>query len=243
MLYYSPILLTLHYAIMTLSFRTWEEKMKLTINNTEMSFYISYGKRKKLSLEITPEGHMTVKVPKGTSDEIIRQFILQHTSTITNFYKRLEQRQYISRQKEYTPSENFLFMGKAYTFAELLKVPPSSEEDAKQLLQKFYTQQTKKIIKKRLPYFEKQIGVTAKSITVVDSPLSWGTCNHLKELTFNYKLSMAPLSVIDYVIIHELCHILHLNHDRSFWRRVGGFDPDFKKHQAYLQHFGSVMTI
>ena len=111
------------------------------------------------------------------------------------------------------------------------------------VLKKFYTTQTKEIVKKRVKHYEKIIGVKAKSITVLDSPKTWGTCNSYKELTFNYKLSMAPLPVIDYVVIHELCHILHLNHDRSFWRKVGAFDPDFKKHEDYLSRFSSVMTI
>ena len=54
---------------------------------------------------------------------------------------------------------------------------------------------------------------------------------------------MALPQVIDYVVIHELCHILHMNHDRSFWRKVGMFDPNYKQHQAYLEKFGVVMTV
>ena len=80
-------------------------------------------------------------------------------------------------------------------------------------------------------------------MTIVDSHNAWGTCNSLKELTFNYRLSMSPLPVIDYVVVHELCHILHMNHDRSFWRKVGTFDPDYKNHEAYLTRFGGVMTL
>ena len=96
---------------------------------------------------------------------------------------------------------------------------------------------------KRVRYYEPIIGVKAKSITVIDSPKTWGTCNSKKELTFNYKLAMASPGAIDYVVIHELTHLHHLNHDRSFYRKLGTYDKDYKQHEAYLAKFGGFMTI
>ena len=54
---------------------------------------------------------------------------------------------------------------------------------------------------------------------------------------------MAPIEVIDYVIIHELCHLLHMNHDRSFWRRVGSIMPDYKEKEEYLERYGHSMSL
>jgi hypothetical protein len=54
---------------------------------------------------------------------------------------------------------------------------------------------------------------------------------------------MAPVEVIDYVIIHELCHLLHMNHDRSFWRKVGSLMPDYKEKEEYLARYGRAMTL
>lgn len=125
----------------------------------------------------------------------------------------------------------------------MLEEIPEEKDQIQQALQRFYTKKTKQYVKKRMPHFQTLIGVKAKSITVLDSPRTWGTCNSNRELTFNYKLIMAPPIVIDYVIIHELCHIHHMNHDRSFWRKVGMYDPNYKQHQAYLEKFGGVMTI
>ncbi len=217
--------------------------MQLIINNKEIIFNTEYGKRKKMVLEISPEGHITVKVPSKTSENQIIAFIEANAKAIFAFKEKLESRKYISSEKNYNEDETFLFQGKACTLNELLESIPETEEETQFLLKKFYTTKTKEITKKRLKHFEKIIGVKAKAVTIVDSPRSWGTCNSYKELTFNYKLSMAPLPVIDYVVIHELCHILHLNHDRSFWRKVGAFDPHFKEHQEYLARFGGVMTI
>lgn len=217
--------------------------MQLIINDKEIIFNTQYGKRKKMVLEISPEGHITIKVPSKTPESEIIAFIKANAKSIFAFLDRLENRKYISSKKNYTEDETFLFQGKACQLGELLETIPETEQEIQLLLKKFYIAQTKVIVKKRVKHFEKLIGVNAKSITVVDSPCSWGTCNSYKELTFNYRLSMAPLQVIDYVVIHELCHIHHLNHDRSFWRKVGAYDPHFKEHQDYLARFGGVMTI
>ena len=217
--------------------------MKLLIENKEISFILQSTRSKKIALEATSEGHFIIKVPPRTNEEQIKSFIHANAKAILAFQEQIDNRKFISSQKSYDEAENFLFQGKACSLSDLLEVVPEDPKEVQLLLKKFYMTQTKMIIKKRVKHYEKIIGVKAKSITIVDSPRSWGTCNGYKELTFNYKLSMAPLPVIDYVVIHELCHILHLNHDRSFWRKVGAFDSHFKEHEAYLTRFGGVMTI
>lgn len=222
---------------------TWRIHMQLTIEDKTIIFNVHRSKRKSFLLDITPEGHITIKSPSKSTETEIMAFVKSHSKTLLDLQSKLENRKYISSSKSYTNEENFLYLGKAHLLSELLGELPSSNQETQMLLKQFYTAQTKKIVNQRIKHFGKSIGVKTKSITIVNSPSTWGTCNSRGELTFNYKLSMASLSVIDYVIIHELCHILHLNHDRSFWRKVGMFDPDYKKHEAYLSHFGIVMTI
>lgn len=217
--------------------------MQLIIDEKEISFHVQYSKRKKMTLEITPEGHITVKAPTKTSIEEINAFMRSNKSTLLRVVTQLENRRYITREKTYTEDENYLFQGKAYTLSTLLNTPVEELENPQAALKQFYTTKTKELIKVRVKHYEKIIGVKAKSVTIVESAKTWGTCSSNKDLTFNYKLSMAPLPVMDYVVIHELCHILHMNHDRSFWRVVGKYDPDFKAHTAYLARFGGVMTI
>ena len=217
--------------------------MQITINETDIFFQVQYSKRSKMTLEATPEGHITVKAPSKSTESDIMNFMKSNSKILLAFQKQIESRKYISSQKQYTADETFLYLGKACTLNDLLEDIPESEALIQLALKKFYTQKTKQIVKKRVNHYEKLIGVKAKSITIVDSPKSWGTCNGLKELTFNYRLSMAPPAVIDYVVIHELCHILHLNHDRSFWRKVGAYDHSYEEKEAYLRRFGGVMTV
>lgn len=217
--------------------------MQITIKNKSIIFDIQYGKRKKMVLDITPEGHITLKVPQKTSEQAIHEFMNSNANLLLKVQEKIENRKYISNEKSYDEEEIFLYLGKGYHLNQLIPEIPESEKEIQKQLQQFYTTQTKKIIKKRVQHFEKIIGVKTKNVTVVDSPKTWGTCDSNKQLTFNYKLSMAPIEVIDYVVIHELCHIFHMNHDRSFWRKVGMYDVNFKQHQDYLSRFGIVMTI
>ncbi|MBS3199905.1 M48 family metallopeptidase [Turicibacter bilis] len=217
--------------------------MQIIINEVPIYFEVQFSKRSKINLDVSPEGYLTLKVPTKTSEDEIMTYMKSQSKFLLNLQEKLNNRKYISNQKSYDNEELFLYLGKGFPLHELLDEIPETEVEIQSQLKKLYTKKTKQYVKKRVTYFEKIIGVKAKSITVVDSPRTWGTCNSNKDLTFNYKLSMAPTNVIDYVVIHELCHIHHMNHDRSFWRKVGMYDPNYKQHQAYLEKFGGVMTI
>jgi len=139
--------------------------------------------------------------------------------------------------------EKLLYMGKEYLIEELILANDLEEEESEKRLKKFYITSCKKIVGERIKIYRQLLRVKPKIIEVVDSNKQWGSCNTKKELTFNYRLVMAPLEIIDYVVVHELCHLLHMNHDRSFWRRVGSVLPDYKKRQEFLNLYGYALTL
>ena len=77
--------------------------------------------------------------------------------------------------------------------------------------------------------YQKSLGATPRSIKIDKMPNRWGSCNTKKEITYNYLIVTLPMELIDYIVVHELCHIYHMNHDRSFWRKIGSIMPDYKK--------------
>ena len=101
--------------------------------------------------------------------------------------------------------------------------------DLQKTLIKFYKQSAKKHFENRLRYFQPMFKKKFKTFTVEANDARWGSCNSNGELTFHWKLMMYPEEAIDYVIIHELCHLEHMNHDRSFWRLVGKHCPNYKE--------------
>ena len=217
--------------------------MQITIDDKIIYFNVQYSNRKKIEMDINPDGHITVKVPSKTPEEDILHFLSLNSNSLLKLYNKLENREYISSNKSYNHEENFLYLGKPLKLGDILESIPETDEEIQIQLKKFYIAKTKEIIKKRVKYYENIIGTKAKSFSIVESSGTWGTCNSTKVLTFNYRLSMAPLNAIDYVVIHELCHIFHMNHDRSFWRKVGSYDKDYKENEEFLKKFGGVMTI
>ncbi len=139
--------------------------------------------------------------------------------------------------------EKVLYLGKFHNIHDLIETRELNEEELKRNLKKFYISSCKKIVGERIKKYQMQLRVKPKTVEVVESIAKWGSCSSSKNLTFNYRLAMAPIEVIDYVIIHELCHLIHMNHDRSFWRRVGSIMPDYKEKEEFLARYGHLMTV
>jgi len=137
----------------------------------------------------------------------------------------------------------FLYLGELYFLHELIDIGEFNEEELKRNLKKFYISSCKRIIGERIKIYQGKLKVKPKSVEIVESITKWGSCSSNKVVTFNFRLAMAPIEVIDYVVIHELCHLIHMNHDRSFWRLVGSMMRDYKDKQEYLATYGQAMTI
>jgi predicted metal-dependent hydrolase len=217
--------------------------MKIEFENNIIEFNVQYGNREKITIHIDSLGLITVKVPKETSKEIIISAVEHHGKWILEKSHNIAEARETPKTREYQDEGKFLHLGKEYFLHELIKTSELNEEEPKKTLKKFYFSSCKKIVGERINIYQIQLRVKPKTIEVVESRTKWGSCSSDKKLTFNYRLAMAPIEVIDYVIIHELCHLIHMNHDRSFWRRVGSIMPDYKEKQEFLERYGHSMTL
>ncbi|KOP68524.1 hypothetical protein AMS62_27255 [Bacillus sp. FJAT-18019] len=219
--------------------------MKIDLGPEQIECHVEYGSRKKISIELHASGLLIVKAPNRTEDEVIIQTVKQYQSKILKQLHALEAVRTAPKVKEYDEEGQgkFLHLGKYYPLHELIETNGRTQEELQQDLKKFYFVSLKKVIGERINIYQKQLKVHPKSYTIEESQTKWGSCNSSKHLTFNYRLAMAPLEVIDYVVIHELCHLLHMNHDRSFWRRVGSVMKDYREKEAFLARYGQAMTL
>ena len=217
--------------------------MKIEFEGHLIACNVQYSNRKKISLHMDAQGLVTVKVPNGTSEDVVIKTVKHYGQWIIEKSQLFAKAQEPPKSREYGQTGKFLHLGKEYALHELIDIGDLSEEELKQRLKKFYFASCKKIVGERIVRYQISLKVKPKSVDIVESRTRWGSCSSDKKLTFNYRLAMAPIEVIDYVIIHELCHLHHMNHDRSFWRRVGSIMPDYKEKEAFLARQGQFMTL
>jgi predicted metal-dependent hydrolase len=113
----------------------------------------------------------------------------------------------------------------------------------KQEIERWYKEQTTRIIAERLPALSARLGLAYNKATVKRQRSRWASCSRKKNLNFSLLLAAAPIQVIDYVIVHELCHILEMNHSERFWRLVESADPDYKEHKKWLDDHSPVVGV
>lgn len=113
-----------------------------------------------------------------------------------------------------------------------------TDEEIRTVLEKWYQEKALVRIPKRIAYFEKRIGVSCKKLSLRNTKTRWGSCSSERHVMINWKLVMAPESVLDYVVCHELCHILQMNHSKEFWALVEKYMPDWKEKKEWLRENG-----
>jgi predicted metal-dependent hydrolase len=127
------------------------------------------------------------------------------------------------------------YLGGAISLEEAISGHALTEEELAAEVIRFYTKMSKQVTKERTKLYQERVKATPKSIQIDKISNRWGSCNSKREITYHYLISTLPMELIDYIVVHELCHLHHLNHDRSFWRKVGSILPDYKERMKRLE--------
>ena len=232
-----------------------------THSGETIHFDIKYKNRKSIAIHMDVYGNVEVHAPKGTQDEVVIRLLEEKWDLILQKSKEMKDRLLGQQEKDYSEEERVLYLGKSYpvkvqqdsTIGQdyvvvdekqiIVYVKQEEDEKIKQALKRFYYQQCKAIVEKSIKSYQSNFKMKPRSVRISDSKTTWGTCDSQLQLTFNWRLAMAPIEVIDYVVVHEMCHMVHLNHDRSFWRLVGKLSPDYKEQENWLAMSSWKMTV
>lgn len=105
-------------------------------------------------------------------------------------------------------------------------------------LVQLYRELARQAIWERVEFFKTQLNVEYNQIRIKEQKSRWGSCSKKGNLNFNWKLVMAPPDIIDYIVVHEICHLIHMNHSRDFWKCVEGLMPDYRNRRLWLKRHG-----
>lgn len=208
-------------------------------------------KRRSISLHITENGELEVRAPRLVPLFFIQQFVNANSGwidTTRGALQRLPKRV----KHEYQEGERFRLGGKEYMLHKThgnsivltdtqIFFPIRFLVKPRYHMEQFCRRYAKQFLKKRLDVYAQKMGVSYKKITIRDTSTRWGSCSSTGTISFCYRLVLADLPIIDYVVIHELSHITHPHHKQAFWERVSQFCPDYTVLRTWLRKSGHTL--
>ncbi|MEY3287894.1 MAG: hypothetical protein RLZZ419_136, partial [Pseudomonadota bacterium] len=173
----------------------------------------------------------------------------------------LHQEIFTIKPKEFVSGEAFSYLGKQYRLKIETGLYPTitrhsddlvvsvrdkaadNSKVIKQMLIKWYKQQAESGLRQKTESYSRIIGVKPSSVIIKSFKARWGSCSTIGGIQYNWKIIIAPDSVINYVVIHELCHILHHNHSPLFWKAVERYCHDYRDCGAWLKINGARLDV
>lgn len=202
--------------------------------------------RKSVALVVTSDARLIVRAPYRTSVRYIEELVRKKQKWITKKQQVVILRNKAHRAKQVEVGEEFLYLGELYrlelragkTHVEVqpgkLLLQVEAGEEAEPLLEAWYRRQARRVLAERTAYYSDMTGLCPKSISITGARRRWGSCGPKNSLNFTWRLVMAPLFIIDYVVVHELAHIEFKDHSANFWKRVASILPEYKKSRDWL---------
>lgn len=204
--------------------------------------------RKTIALQIDENAQLIVRAPYNVSQRRINRFIEEKRRWIIKTkQKAIQKNKEVIKNQEFRDGRKVLLLGSEYKMrlngkidaigieANYLEFPFKHIVDAEEYLAGWYKKKAKEIIIPRVEQYAEALKLKYNKIGITSAKKRWGSCNTKGNINFAYRLVMAPPSIIDYVIVHELMHLKELNHSAKFWVLVETAIPDYKARRKWLK--------
>jgi len=222
----------------------------------ELTYIIQRSaKRRKLTITVERDRSVVVHAPEGTSDEKIEQVVASKRQWIYEKINHPQKYQDLPHApgKELVSGESAQYLGRQYRievvktglneiqFAQRFLIPDMQTSKQAEALREWYIGKAKEKIVPRVKLHARQLGVDVAEVKIVDNRFRWGSCTMKDNVNFSWRLIKAPMFVIDYVIVHELSHLIEANHTPRFWNIVRTQAPTIDKAKAWLKENGQLL--
>ncbi|MDL2123169.1 MAG: M48 family metallopeptidase [Deltaproteobacteria bacterium] len=239
--------------------------MMTTVKMDGLEYRLKRSNRKSMEISIERDGAVMVKTPYQIELNEIEKFISEKNVWI---HQKLAKKKAINRERpkrEFVNGQGFLYLGKSYRLkffdnagiksGKLPKAEPlrlwrgyfelaeSEKANAREHFISWYKKQIKKQLKTRMPRYDKRIGVRVKNIRILNLGHRWASCGRNGIINFNWRSVMAPIWVFDYILVHEMIHLVERAHSDRFWRLVSRVMPDYKEHASWLNENGADLDL
>lgn len=177
-------------------------------------------------------------------DELLRENAMWVLDTKSKYDRHREQ----APERSFEPGETFPYLGAEHelvvepgvrheaTDGQIqLRQSAVTQSSLQQVLENFYRNRAREFLSNRVDYYAEEMGVEYKQLELRNQRTLWGSCSTTGTLSFNWRLLMAPPEIVDYVVVHELAHLIEAEHNSEFWQIVGAYDDDYEQHADWLE--------
>lgn len=194
--------------------RTFRESQgTIELRGEKITYCYITSSRRSLAIQIK-EGQVIVRAPYGLSQKDSERFLIERQNWILQ--KLRESKNLTDALKKSAPDSGYTKL----------------QEEA---LEKRYRELAREYLEKRVLFYQSKTGGIYTSITIRSQKTRWGSCSSRGTLSFNWRLILAPPLILDYVVVHELCHLKHMDHSPAFWNAVAQVMPDYKIRRKWLK--------
>ena len=217
-----------------------------------LEYTLIRSSRKTLALNIDRDGRLIVRAPYRLSVEKIEQFIAEKADWIEKHTAAVNLRTKQKNERLNAPPTELPLFGrlcpvvneKPYGYTDGVFYLPEGMtlESLVPYLHKLYTRIAKEALIPRVQTLSEQTGLMITAVKINSAKTRWGSCSAAKSVNLSHRLIAADPRLIDYVIIHELCHTVHMDHSHDFYRLVENFLPDYKEREKGLKEVSRMLT-
>jgi predicted metal-dependent hydrolase len=219
------------------------------------------SRRATADLIIERDGSVVVRAPRWVDDEQVAGLVAARLYWIYQSLAEWRDMNATRVLREYRNGEGFLYLGRAY---RLLLVAGQPEplvlrngrfslrrelvergdlEATRTLFRDYYVARGRERLRRRVDYFAPKVDVSPASVDVRELGNRWASCSTRADLAFHWKCMMAPPTIIDYIVVHELCHLRHRDHTAAFWNEVDKVLPQYRERKEWLRRNGAGLDI
>lgn len=236
------------------------ERAEIDLGRTRVPYRLQRSPRRRtVALAVDPDRGLVVYCPRRFAQTRLDALLRRKAPWILEKIAQADRHRALRRPTRWQPGARLPLLGATYPLEVrragqartltlegeqlCLTLParltaPLDETALREHVLAGYLALARETLPRRVDHLQRLVGVAPRIVRVKSQKKRWGSCSAKGALNFNWRLVLAPLAVMDYVIVHELCHLLHLDHSPRFWRRVAAVLPGYRAQQAWLREFG-----
>ncbi len=218
-------------------------------------------KRKNIEIRVLPDGRVRVFAPKAASLRGVDQFVLEQQGWIAQVQERFAEYPLHKAHSPLMSGEGLPLQGREITL-DICDSPDAKPraffegntltlfvsdkhdlESRRKLVTDWYKAYAGEALRERVEHFASMVGRSPNRVAIREQKTRWGSCSSKGNINLNWKLILAPPECLDYVVIHELCHLYEFNHSEKFWQSVQRHMPDYMIWKRWLKENGAGLQI